>query len=92
MGFSVFFPSDIAVSLSKVNKTIAHLSVCVCARTRTVHAPARCVHLFKLAQWATPMRHKSHERLSLAKSCSLKGNFDVCNWRRAYLKEGPTGV
>ena len=38
------------------------------------------------------MLHKSHERLSLSESCSLKGNFDVCNWRWLNLKEGPTGV
>lgn len=34
------------------------------------------------------MLHKSHERLSLAESWSLKGNFDVCNWRWVYLKQG----
>lgn len=34
------------------------------------------------------MLHKSHERLSLAESWSLKGYFDVCNWRWVYLKQG----
>lgn len=51
------------------------------------------VHLFKSGPTrATPMLHKSHERLTLSANCSLKGNFDVWKWRWVSFKERPTGV
>lgn len=93
MTFAVLFLLVIFQSPYKVNKKVACMLLCMhllCGCS--VHTPARCVRRFKSAQWATPMNHKSHERLGLAANCSLKGIFDVWKWRWVSLKERPTGV
>lgn len=83
MTFAVlFFLWYCSLSVKSTKRWACVLLPFACACARFIHLPGASIFLSRPPpQRATPMLHKSHERLALAANCSLKGNFDVWKWR-----------